>query len=379
MSKKKVTSQMLKKQIPISKEKIRVGIIGAASLSAGVLLKLLANHGSVITTLLVSDTKYGEKVGDIHKFLRDILDIKTVKYNPDEIIEKCDVVFLLKHHGEFLKETSVLVNEAQKAKSNIKFIDLSANFRLKDIDLYQKWYDFKHTNENLQKIAVYGLPEIYNQKIKDAFFVANPGCYPTCAILSVAPLFANKLINKEQIVIIDAISGVSGAGKRQSGRNLAIEVEENIIPYKITVHPHTPEIEQELGILIRENVRVMIAPHVAPFKYGMLTTTYIKLQKKISFKDIINKYYAFYKDKPFIRICKQGEYPEIQNVEGTNFCDIGIQIDERTDMCIAMGCIDNLFKGASGQAIQNMNIMFGFDETEGLPFSNILKKINPQN
>jgi N-acetyl-gamma-glutamyl-phosphate reductase len=355
-------------------KKIRVGIIGAASLSSGVLLKLLANHPSVIISLLVSETKYGKKVGDIHKFLGDILDLKTVKYNPGAVIKNCDVVFLSKHHGEFLGKTSALVNKAQKAKSNIKFIDLSADFRLKDINLYKKWYDFEHTNKNLLKKTVYGLPEIYNQKIKDAFFVANPGCYPTCAILSTAPLFANELVNKEETVIIDAICGVSGAGKQRNGRNLALEVEENIIPYKIGIHPHTPEIEQELGFLIKNKVSVMFAPHVASFKYGMLTTSYIKLRKKTPLKDILKKYYEFYKDKPFIRICKQGENPEIQNVEGTNFCDIGIQINERTNTCIAMGCIDNLFKGASGQAIQNMNIMFGLDETVSLPFSNVLKK-----
>jgi N-acetyl-gamma-glutamyl-phosphate reductase len=277
-----------------------------------------------------------------------------------------------------LEQTSNLVNKALKMKAKIKFIDLSADFRLKDINLYEKWYAFSHNNEDLLKKAVYGLPEIYYQKIKDAFFIANPGCYPTCSILSVAPLFANEFINKEEVIIIDAICGVSGAGKKENGRNLAIEVEENIKPYKIGLHPHTPEIEQELGSLNQDKVSVMFAPHVASFKYGMLTTSYIKLRRKTPFKDIIEKYYEFYEGKPFIRICKQEEYPEIQNVVGTNFCDIGIQVDERTNTCIAMGCIDNLFKGASGQAIQNMNIMFGFDETEGLPFSNILKKTNPQ-
>jgi len=340
------------------------------------LLKLLVNHPFVIISLLVSETKYGKKAGDIHKFLGNILDLKTVKYNPDAVIKNCDVVFLTKHHGEFLGKTSVLVNKAQKAESNIKFIDLSADFRLKDINLYKKWYDFEHTDKNLLKKAVYGLPEIYNQNMKDAFFVANPGCYPTCAILSTAPLFVNKFVDKKETVIIDAICGVSGAGNQRNGRNLALEVEGNIIPYKIGIHPHTPEIEQELGFLSKNKVSVMFAPHVASFKYGMLTTSYIKLQKKIPLKEILEKYYEFYKDKPFIRICKQGENPEIQNVEGTNFCDIGIQVNERTNTCIAMGCIDNLFKGASGQAIQNMNIMFGFDETESLPFSNILKKTN---
>lgn len=362
---------MSQNQIPIT-EKIRVGIIGAASLSSGVLLKLLANHPSVIISLLVSETKDGEKVGDIHKFLGDILDLKTVKYNPDNILKNCDVVILSKPHGEFLKETSFLVNKAKESRSNIKFIDLGANFRLKDIGLYKKWYNFEHTNKSLLEEAVYGLPEIYRQKIKDAFFIANPGCYPTCSILSLAPLLANKLVNEKDGVIIEAICGISGAGRKPNERNLAIEVEENIKPYKIGIHPHIPEIEQELEALSNHTVSVMFAPHVAPFKYGMLTTSYIKLPKKLP--DIRQKYLEFYEDEPFIRICKEGEYPEIQNVVGTNFCDIGIHIDERTNTCIVMGCIDNLFKGASGQAVQNMNIMFGFNETEGLPFSNLLKK-----
>ncbi|MEW6608275.1 MAG: N-acetyl-gamma-glutamyl-phosphate reductase [bacterium] len=356
-----------------NKEKIRIGIIGAASISSGVLLKLLANHKYATITLLVSETKGGEKISDIHKFLEGIFELKSSEYNADKVIEKCDVIFLSKPHGEFLTETSDLVKKAQKTKSNIKFIDLSANFRLKDVDLY-KWYGFEQNNKQLLNKAVYGLPEIYSQKIKDAFFIANPGCYPTCTILSVAPLFINKLIEKKEIIIIEAICGVSGAGRKPNDRNLAIEVEGNIKPYKIGIHPHIPEIEQELGDLIQDKVKVLFAPHVASFKYGMLTTTYIKLHKRMTFESLVEKYQEFYKDKPFIRICKQGEYPEIQNVEGTNFCDIGIQVDERTSTYIVMGCIDNIIKGAAGQAVQNMNIMFGLDETEGLPFSNALKK-----
>ncbi|HAV43206.1 TPA: N-acetyl-gamma-glutamyl-phosphate reductase [bacterium] len=359
-----------------TEEKIRVGIIGAASLTSGVLLKLLANHRYATIVLLASETQDGQEVGDIHRFLRNILDLKTVRYNSDEVIEECDVVFFSKPHGEFLEGASDLINKARKIKPKIKFIDLSADFRLKDANSYKEWYGFVHKDEFLLESAVYGLSEVYYQEIKKAFLIANPGCYPTCTILSVAPLFGDQLVDIERAIIVEAICGVSGAGRKPNERNLAMEVEENIKPYKIGIHPHIPEIEQELGLLIKDKISALFVPHVASFKYGMLTTTYLKLQKEMVFEDIVERYREFYKNKPFIRIRKKGEYPEIQNVESTNFCDIGIQIDKRTDICIIMGCIDNLLKGAAGQAIQNMNIMFGLDETEGLPFSNILRRVN---
>lgn len=354
--------------------KIRVGIIGASSLISGMLLKLLASHTYVDITLLVSDSQKNKDISDIHRFLKGVFNIKTSSYHTEEIIENCDLVFLTKQHGEFLEKTASLIKKARE-KHNIRFIDLSADFRLKDASLYEKWYNVKHIHRGLLEEAVYGISELYTSKIKHTFLIANPGCYPTCVILSVSPLFANKLVTKET-VIIDAYCGVSGAGKIPNERNLAVEVEENIKPYRIGIHPHIPEMEQELSILANEKIDVFFAPHVASFKNGMFTTVYIKLNRKITWEEIIEKYEEFYKNKPFIRLCDRREYPEIQNIEGSNFCDIGVQLDERTNTCMIMSTIDNLIKGGSGQAVQNMNIMFGIDETEGLPYSNILKNRN---
>lgn len=354
-------------------KKIKIGIIGVSGITGGMLLKLLLNHRYADIVLVTSENQPDTQIGDIHKFLKNLISLKTVKYDREQIINNCDCVFFLKSHGEFQEETSHLVSNALKKKASLKFIDISADFRLKNPRLYEQWYKFKHTDNGLLQKAVYGLPELYYQKIKDAFFVANPGCYPTATILSSAPLFSNKLVDVNTGIIVNAISGVSGAGRKPVIQNLAIEVEANVRPYKTGVHQHTPEIKQELELLIQSPLKsVLLAPCVAPFKYGILTTTYLTLSKKISIEDIFKMYFEFYKGRPFIRICRKNEYPEIQYVEGTNFCDIGIHLDENTNTCIIMGCIDNVIKGAVGQAIQNMNIMFGLNETEGLPFSTVL-------
>ena len=357
-------------------EKIKVGLIGASGLTAGALLKLLLNHKYADIVLLTSDHQTDTEIGSIHKFLKNLIKIKTVKYNLNQVIDICDCVFLLKSHGEFQQETSKLINKALEKKSNIKFIDISADYRLKDPLLYEQWYRFKHTDKNLLQKAVYGIPEIYCQDIKNAFFIANPGCYPTSVILSVAPLFIDRIVDQNIPIIVHAVSGVSGAGKKPIPRNTAIELEGNIKPYKIGIHQHTPEIKQQLELLSQNQIKqVLLIPHLVSFKYGILTTTYLALSKKISIDDILQRYQEFYKRKPFVRIWDKNEYPEIQNIEGTNFCDIGIYLDKKTNTCVAMGCIDNLIKGAVGQAIQNMNIMFHLNETEGLPFYEVLKNI----
>ncbi len=354
-------------------KKIRVGIIGASGITGGALIKLLLNHKYVDIVMATSENQPETCIVDIHKFLKNLINLKTVKYNRQQVINNCDCVFLLKSHGEFQQETSILVGDACKKNPDIKFIDISADFRLKNINLYEQWYKFKHTDNELLQKAVYGLPEIYHQNIKNAFFVANPGCYPTSVILSAAPLFLNKVVDVNMGMVINAISGVSGAGRKPGLRNLAIEVEANIKPYKIGTHQHTPEIKQELEFLIQSPMKsILLIPYIAPFKYGILTTSYLTLSKKMSIEDIFKIYYDFYKGKPFIRIFNKDEYPEIQNVEGTNFCDIGIYLNEDTNTCIVMGCIDNVIKGAVGQAIQNMNIMFGLNETEGLYFPFVL-------
>ncbi len=355
-------------------EKVRVGIIGVYGMAGGMLLKLLSNHKFVDITLLVSDSFPDKNVECLHKSLKNLFPYKTSRYDTAEIIKKCDVVFLAKPHGKFLKKACSLINQAKEKK--IKFIDLSADFRLKNANLYPQWYNVTHSDESLLQKAVYGLSEINAEKIKNASLVANPGCYPTCVLLGVAPLFINKFIDPAERVIVDAHCGVSGAGRKLIESNLAMEVEENIKPYKVAVHPHMPEMEQELGYLMQENISVLFVPHVSSFKCGMLITTYLKLRKNIPVEKIDDIYNKFYQDKPFVRLYQGEGYPEIQNIQGTNFCDIKVIFDQKTNTCIVISSIDNLIKGASGQAIQNMNLMCGFDQAEGLPYANILKKRN---
>lgn len=356
-------------------KKINVCIIGARSESSCSLIKLLLQHNRVNIKMLVSDNA-GEDIQKIHTALHGIIEKKTEAYNPAKIIDKCDVVFMHKHHGEALDKTGELANESFQKKKDVKFIDLSADFRLKDKNAYFEWYKIKHTQPQLLNKAVYGLTELHRNKIKSAILVANPGCYPTAAILGLAPLLKNHVVDGNQGIVIDALSGFSGVGKLpNAGMNLSMDTTGNIIPYKIGgKHQHIPEIEQELSGMLGGRVAVTFSPHVAPFKYGILATSYVKLKDSYEW-DYINKLYTdMYKGEPFIRVLDKDVYPQVKDVEATNFCDIGVSVDNRTKMCVIMSAIDNVIKGASGQAIQNMNVMFGFDECEGLPYGEVLRK-----
>jgi N-acetyl-gamma-glutamyl-phosphate reductase len=356
--------------------KIKVGIVGATGLTGEKLIKLLLNHKFVELEILVSESNTGNSVEDAHKNLKGLTNKKFDDLKLDKIVEKCDCVFLCKGHGEFIDRTSELVKLSEKKNKNLKIIDLSADFRLKNISDYSKWYKFSHTASDLLQKSVYGLTELHHENIKKSNLVANPGCYPTAIILGVAPLFKNKLVNENKL-FVNALSGVSGAGTKPNDRNIAIQVLENIMPYKVCNHQHTPEIVQELNKLTgnnkNEKVSVTFIPNIAPFKDGILATSFVSLKPvtvnitpKTILEYIYNLYKEFYKDSKFVRICKLGEYPEIKNVVHTNFCDIGLAIDETHSTLVVISAIDNLIKGASGQAIQNMNIMFGFDETECL-------------
>jgi N-acetyl-gamma-glutamyl-phosphate reductase len=347
-------------------QKVRAGIVGAASLLSSVLLRLLALHRHVEIVLLVSETKTGKKVEDVHRELRGAISKKLVPYNPREIAEQCEVVFLCKSHGEFWKKTGELIALAKRMKSALKVIDLSADYRLHDPKLYPMWYGFEHKNARLLRDAVYGLPEIHARDIKEAELVANPGCYPTCVLLGAAPLFQAKVVDGTTL-IVDACCGVSGAGLRPNERNLAMYTMENILPYRVASHPHAAEMEQELTHIARERIQVTFVPHVVSFKYGMLTNIYLRLKKRADYKSVVKMYQKFYQGKDFVRLLPEGEYPQIRNVVGTNLCEIGLVYDQRTRILIVMSVIDNLMKGGSGQAVQNMNLMFGLEEKEGLP------------
>jgi len=357
-------------------KKINACILGARSLSSGPLLKYLLHHKHVDIAMLISETEEKDIYKE-HPELYLLLSKKTEKYDPEKIINKCNVVFLHKPHKVSADLTAELIQLAiKKGKENeVKFIDLSADFRLKDPTLYKKWYDFEHKNPQLLEQAVYGLTELNREKIKNATLVANPGCYPTASILALAPLLKAGLIDSGEGVIIDAHSGVSGAGKTPNSKNMAYDVEQNIRPYKIgREHQHIPEMEQELSNILGKPLEVTFSPHVAPMKYGILTSHYVTLTKPLGWGYVNSIYDEMYKNESFIRVWPKNEYPEVRNVEGTNFCDIGIRVDMNSKRCIIISAIDNVIKGASGQAIQNMNVMFGYDEAEGLPFAEVLKK-----
>lgn len=358
--------------------KINACIIGARSLSSGELLKLLANHKYVNMSMLISGPEVkGKYIQEEFPFLRGIIDKQMETYDCEKIINNCDVIFMHKKHGEGIEKTDELIEQSQKIGKNNKIIDLSADFRLKDMTLYKKWYNFEHKSPKLLEKAVYGLTELNREKIKGATLVANPGCYPTASLLALAPLLKNNLVDSSAAIIIDAYSGVSGAGKSKNnlGTNLAINVEANIIPYKIGhEHQHIPEMEQEISSMLNKEVSVTFSPHVLSFKYGILSTSYVKLKERYKGEEIYSIYKKIYKNEPFIRLSNKDEYPQVKNVVGTNFCDIAFKIDRKSKIVIVMSAIDNVIKGASGQAIQNMNVMYGYDEIEGLPYAEVLRK-----
>ena len=339
--------------------KINVAVVGSTGYTGYELVKILAHHPNVNIKYLSARSNVGEKYTNIYPQLNGILsDISCVEDDIDKMANECDVIFLALPHGVSASK----INKEILKKT--KIIDLSADFRLHNLDVYEKWY-CKHKTPTLLEYAVYGLAEIYRNDIKTASLIANAGCYTTCSILTLYPLVKNGLIDVNTI-IIDAKSGVSGAGRSVSFSSMFCEANENVKAYKITEHRHTPEIEQELSIAGNKDIKVQFTPHLVPMNKGLLTTCYAKLKSGITAKDVKNTYQEQYKNEFFVRLLDDGVFPETKYVKDTNFIDINFKIDERTGNIIAVGAFDNLIKGASGQAVQNMNIMFGFDEKNGL-------------
>jgi len=339
---------------------INAAIVGITGYTGEELLKILFKHKnarvSVIAGRSSSETK---SLKDIYPQLKEAEGLVCVPFDVKTVSAKADVIFLaLPHRVSFEIVPDLLM-------TGKKVIDLSADFRLNDGAVYEKWYGAKHTAGPVLAKAVYGLPEVYREEIKNAALIANPGCYPTTAILGLLPAIKKGLIDKGSI-IIDSKSGVSGAGRKSTLEYFAKE-HLNFRPYNIGgSHRHIPEIEQELSKAAGEKITLTFTPHLIPIERGMLSTIYADLSKKVSTADIQKLYEDFYKGEPFVRILPEGKLPGIMDVTGTNFCDIGLKVDERTGRLIVVSAIDNLVKGASGQAVQNMNIMFGFDEKDGL-------------
>ena len=337
---------------------IKAGIIGATGYAGSELVRILSSHPETKIEILTSKSYAGNLYNDVYENYRHRTDLKCEEENIDEMAERCDVIFLALPHGVASKK----VNENILSKA--KIIDLGADFRIQNVEVYEKWYT-THYSKDILKEAVYGLCELHRDKIKGSRIIGNPGCYTTCSILSLYPLVKEKLIDLNSI-IIDAKSGATGAGRSLTLSNHYCELNESIKAYKIASHRHTPEIEEQLSLAAGENITLSFTPHLVPMNRGILATIYATLNGSYSYSDIKEAYEKYYKDEYFVRLTKEGVFPETKWVKQSNFCDIGFTVDERTNRIIVVGAIDNLFKGAAGQAVQNMNILFGLDEKTGI-------------
>jgi N-acetyl-gamma-glutamyl-phosphate reductase len=338
---------------------IKVGIIGATGYTGQELVRILHRHSRAQLHILTSVSYAGEPLSKTYGNLAGICDQVCEDMSISEAAEACDVLFLALPHGLASQQVD------QSLLETCSIIDLGADFRLKDQQTYEKWYHTSHGSPQLLEQAVYGLCEWYAPQISSARLVANPGCYTTASILTLAPLLKDGLIDPAT-VIVDAKSGVTGAGRKASTATGFCEVNESVKAYGITTHRHTPEIEQELAAIGGNEVNLTFTPHLIPMNRGILVTAYASVSKGVDSADLRECYNRYYADKQFIRMLDAGTFPETRWVKGSNYCDIGFAVDERTGRLTAVGAIDNLVKGASGQAVQNMNIMFGFPENEGL-------------
>ena len=338
---------------------IKAGIIGSTGYAGGELVRILTGHKETEIKWYGSRSYIDQNYADVYRNLFQIVDAKCMDDNMDALADQVDVIFTATPQGL----CASLINEEILSKT--KVIDLSADFRIKDVSVYEEWYKIEHKSPQFIEEAVYGLCEINREKIKNARLVANPGCYTTCSILTAYPLAKEGLIDMNTL-IIDAKSGTSGAGRGAKVANLYCEVNENIKAYAVGSHRHTPEIEEQLGYAANETVKLSFTPHLVPMNRGILVTEYASLKKEVTKAEIREIYETYYGKEPFIRILDDGVCPETKWVEGSNYEDIGFQIDPRTNRIILMGAIDNLVKGAAGQAVQNMNLLFGYKEQEGL-------------
>jgi len=338
---------------------IKVGIIGATGYAGAELVRILLNHKEVEIIWYGSRSYTGEKYADIYKNMFELIDAKCMDDNLEELCKKVDVIFTATPQGYL---ASVLT---EKILEHSKVIDLSADYRIKDVGIYEQWYHTKHASPQFIEEAVYGLCEIERQKIKNARLIANPGCYPTCSTLCIYPLAKEGIIDMETL-IIDAKSGTSGAGRGAKIEQLYCEINESIKAYGVTTHRHTPEIEEQLSYASGEHTVISFTPHLVPMNRGILVTAYAKLKKKLSNEELRDVYMKYYEQEYFVRVKHAGDTPETRWVMGSNFVDVGVQVDERTNRVVMMGAMDNLVKGAAGQGVQNMNILFGINETTGL-------------
>ena len=347
---------------------IKAGIIGATGYAGGELVRLLMAHKEVEIKWYGSRSYIDKKYAEVYQNMFQIVEDTCLDDNMEELTNQVDVIFTATPQGfcaSMLNDTIL---------SKVKIIDLSADFRIKDVPTYEKWYGIEHKSPQYIDEAVYGLCEINREDVKGARLVANPGCYTTCSILTAYPLVKEGLIDTDTL-IVDAKSGTSGAGRGAKVPNLYCEVNENIKAYGVATHRHTPEIEEQLGYAAGKEIRINFTPHLVPMNRVILVTEYAKLLpvKKAdgsmglpAYEDIKAVYDKYYKEEKFVRVLDKDVCPQTKCVEGSNYVDVNFKIDPRTHRVIMMGAMDNLVKGAAGQAVQNMNLMFGFKESEGL-------------
>ncbi len=335
---------------------MKVGIIGASGYTGGELLRILAGHRKCEVACATSRRYEGKHVSSLNPNLEDIIDLKFENLSAEDVAKRSDFVFTATPHGTSMDIVPALLG------SGTRVVDLSGDFRFNDIAVYERYYG-EHTAKDVK--AVYGLPELHRAEIKNAELVANPGCYPTSVILGLSSLVKEGIIELDRIVV-DSKSGISGAGATPKPATHYTMAGDNVSPYKVISHQHMPEIEQELNLL-RDGVKVSFVPHIVPVIRGLESTIHVFLSKEVSSEEIRDACANLYKDEPFVRVLKVGEIPRMSAVRGSNYCDIGgFEVDKERNRAVVVSVIDNLVKGASGQAVQNMNIMMGYRETEGL-------------
>ncbi len=338
--------------------KTRVGIIGATGYTGAELLRLLLHHPQVEVTALTSQKYAGMPIDQVFPTLVKHFQLKCEELNADALSRKTDFIFTAVPHKTAMEVVPLFHRQGKR------IVDLSADFRFKNAGVYEKWYQ-KHTSADLLPESVYGLPELHREKIRKAKIVGNPGCYPTGALIGLIPLVKKRMISLENIVI-DSKSGVSGAGRDVVLESLFCEVNEDVRAYKIFAHRHTPEIDQELSQLVQKEINVTFVPHLIPVDRGILSTLYLRLTKRMKTEELLDVYQEAYREEPFIRLHPKGKLPSTKDVRGSNLCDLGVALNESDGRAVIVTAIDNLVKGASGEAVQNMNIMLGYPETMGL-------------
>lgn len=338
---------------------IKAAICGASGYTGAELLRLLAYHPEVEISAVTSEQFAGKTIADIYPHLFTLRHFVFEPLKLEALFDRADLFFLALPHATSQEVVSFFYSHKKKV------IDLSADFRIREPKVYEQWYKTPHNCRDVLGAAVYGLPELYREQIRKASLIANPGCYPTSAILGLMPALKENLVDT-RVIVIDSKSGASGAGRKSDIALLCCEVNEGFKSYGIATHRHTPEIEQELSVIHGSEIKVNFTPHLLPIDRGILSTMYCRLIKELKTSDVIEIYKEAYRSEPFVHVMDAGLFPDLKDVRGSNYCMLSATVDPRTNSLIIVSVIDNLVKGASGQAVQNMNLMMGFDETTGL-------------